>query len=349
MNEYNTLLRSQQQQRKRRGYVNGVGNLARALFGVLDSDFAEKYTQDIQKIKTNEQYLLELIRNQTLIIEAENNIIKKNEDFVKMQLEGIQQFMNETKDNIAVLENRFQIMKTMNDVNAGALTASLLITVLRRNQQMLLNALTDVYRGHLDMELFTPGQLSEQLNNVAGIISKRLTLPIKTRNGANIKNIYKIIYVKARLTEQYLLFELHIPLLSDDEYTLYHSIPIPRPQISKQCQQVAITTKYIGVNFAKNTYIQMEEVDLQQCTTMEADHHICHSHTLISNLHGATSSCEAKMLSQNVNNITCDWTTQQCTDQWIKLQRPNIWLFNFIVSTNVRRASYARIKLQQQL
>lgn len=330
MNEYNTLLRSQQQQRKRRGYVNGVGNLARALFGVLDSDFAEKYTQDIQKIKTNEQYLLELIRNQTLIIEAENNIIKKNEDFVKMQLEGIQQFMNETKDNIAVLENRFQIMKTMNDVNAGALTASLLITVLRRNQQMLLNALTDVYRGHLDMELFTPGQLSEQLNNVAGIISKRLTLPIKTRNGANIKNIYKIIYVKARLTEQYLLFELHIPLLSDDEYTLYHSIPIPRPQISKQCQQVAITTKYIGVNFAKNTYIQMEEVDLQQCTTMEADHHICHSHTLISNLHGATSSCEAKMLSQNVNNITCDWTTQQCTDQWIKLQRPNIWLFNCI-------------------
>ncbi|KAH9634758.1 hypothetical protein HF086_013618 [Spodoptera exigua] len=196
LKEFNILLRSQHQQRRRRGYVNGVGNLARALFGVLDSDFAEKYAQDIDKIKTNEQYLLQLIRNQTLIIEAENNVIKKNEDFVKTQLEVIQQFMNETKDNMAVIENRFQIMKTMNDVNAGALTASLLISVLRRNQEMLLSALTDIYRGHLDMKLFPPEQLSQQLNYIAGIIPKRLTLPIKDTNNSNIKIFIKLFMLK---------------------------------------------------------------------------------------------------------------------------------------------------------
>lgn len=343
LNEYNTLLRSQHQQRRRRGYVNGVGNLARALFGVLDSDFAEKYAQDIEKIKTNEQYLLQLIRNQTLIIEAENSVIKKNEDFVKKQLEVIQQFMNDTRDNTALIENRFQVMKTMNDVNAGALTASLLISVLRRSQEMLLSALTDIYRGHLDVTLFTPEQLSEQLNYIAGIIPKRLTLPIKNSNEANITDIYKIIYVKARLTELYLLFELHIPLLSDDEYSLFRNIAIPSQVTAKQCQVIDSETQYIGVNFAKNTYIQMEETDIQQCTSMPAHNHICHAFSTIRNLHGETASCEAKILSQNANNITCDWKSQQCANQWIKLQRPNIWLYNCVNDCTIRIVCENRI------
>ncbi|KAF9408683.1 hypothetical protein HW555_011716 [Spodoptera exigua] len=237
----------------------------------------------------------------------------------------------------------FQIMKTMNDVNAGALTASLLISVLRRNQEMLLSALTDIYRGHLDMKLLPPEQLSQQLNYIAGIIPKRLTLPIRDTNNSNIKNIYKIIYVKARLTEQYLLFELHIPLLSDDEYTLYRNIAIPRWETAAQCQVIQTVTQYIGVNFVKSTYIQMEEVDLQQCTTMSADNHICHASTTINNLHGATASCEAKILNQNVNNVTCDWVSQQCADQWIKLQRPNIWLYNCINECTIRIVCENRI------
>ncbi|KAH9634759.1 hypothetical protein HF086_013619 [Spodoptera exigua] len=87
----------------------------------------------------------------------------------------------------------------------------------------------------------------------------------------------------------------------------------------------------------------MEEVDLQQCTTMSADNHICHASTTINNLHGATASCEAKILNQNVNNVTCDWVSQQCADQWIKLQRPNIWLYNCINECTIRIVCENRI------
>lgn len=108
---------------------------------------------------------------------------------------------------------------------AIALTASQLIGSLRKKQDMLMKALTDVYRGHLDMNLFTPSQLEEQLALISEALPRGLALPI-----ANIqqetKEMYNLIYVKARISEQYLLFEIHIPLISDDEYTLYQTVPI---------------------------------------------------------------------------------------------------------------------------
>lgn len=184
--------------------------------------------------------------------------------------------------------------------------------------------MTNIYRGHLDINLFTPQQLTEQLQFISGVASKRLTLPIK--NYKEIRDIYKLIFVKARLTKQYLLFELHIPLLSDDEYMLYNNIPIPIQLTQDQCRVIAVTSKYIGVNFAKSTYIQMEEIDLQQCTAM-ADSYICHAYMPVISLHGPTASCEAQLLSQNTN-IRCDWLQQKCNNQWRKLHRPNIWLYS---------------------
>ncbi|CAB3226137.1 unnamed protein product [Arctia plantaginis] len=242
----------------------------------------------------------------------------------------------ETTKNTNLNEVRYRTVKIMNEINAGAITARSLISVLRRNQQMLLDALTDIYRGHLDMNLFTPEQLSKHLNYIAGIISNRLTTHVKDSIIANIRDIYKLIYVKARLSDQYLLFELHIPILSHDDYTLYNNIPITRQVAADQCQALGKTTKYIGVNFVKNTYIQMEEIDLQQCTTLEDNSFVCNAHTPVRNLHRPTASCEAKMLSQELTNVTCDLITTRCFDQWTKLERPNIWLYNCINECTTR-------------
>lgn len=76
ISENNMMLLTDHSSRKKRGYINGVGSLARTLFGVLDQNFADKYAEDIQKLQMNDDYQVELMRNQTLIIEAENSLIK---------------------------------------------------------------------------------------------------------------------------------------------------------------------------------------------------------------------------------------------------------------------------------
>ncbi|KAF9405690.1 hypothetical protein HW555_013674 [Spodoptera exigua] len=78
LQHYNSLLRNPNN-RYKRGLVNGVGNLASDLFGVLDDNFAKQYKQDIEQIFLNENHLQSLIKNQTLIIESEFSVIRRNE------------------------------------------------------------------------------------------------------------------------------------------------------------------------------------------------------------------------------------------------------------------------------
>ncbi|CAH0724100.1 unnamed protein product, partial [Brenthis ino] len=85
LQQYNSKWLGQQfdvntrQRRRRRGLINGIGNIANSLFGILDSNFANKYEQDIGLIRENEKHLIKLWKNQTSIIEAEFNLIKRAE------------------------------------------------------------------------------------------------------------------------------------------------------------------------------------------------------------------------------------------------------------------------------
>ncbi|XP_048478253.1 uncharacterized protein LOC125488810 [Plutella xylostella] len=223
ISENNMMLLTDHSSRKKRGYINGVGSLARTLFGVLDQNFADKYAEDIQKLQMNDDYQVELMRNQTLIIEAENSLIKSHEKFINSQFQTINKYINETESDFSKIENRLLQLAVMNELNAESLTANLLIADLKQQQEMLTNALTDVLRGHLDMRLFTPSQLIDQLSHISSTLQKRLSFPVKDLR-KDINNLYKLIYVKARITN-YMLFELHIPLISDDEYVLYRTIP----------------------------------------------------------------------------------------------------------------------------
>jgi hypothetical protein len=84
--EYNNrvLLRQQSKRaRGRRGLIDGVGNIANSLFGVLDSRFAEHYERDIGLVRSNAQYLAQLWKNQTSVIEAEYNLLQRTEETIQ--------------------------------------------------------------------------------------------------------------------------------------------------------------------------------------------------------------------------------------------------------------------------
>ncbi|XP_026323275.1 uncharacterized protein LOC113232713, partial [Hyposmocoma kahamanoa] len=226
LSKRDSLLLSQHLARHKRGYFDGVGKLARTLFGVLDEDFAKKYEMDIEALTKNDNYLLQLIKNQTLIIEAENNIVKKSQNFMEDQFSIIHDYMNKTYNEIQKIENRVQMLYAVNDVNSAVITTTLILSALQRIQETLLNALSDIYKGHLDTHVFPTSQLIDQLNIISGKLPMGLSLPIKDTH-QDIQDIYQLIYVKARVTENYLMFELHIPLLSEEEYKIYRIIPIP--------------------------------------------------------------------------------------------------------------------------
>lgn len=100
LHERDSLLLSQHLERQKRGYFGGVEKLARTLFGVLGADFAKNYEDDIETLSKNDNYLLQLMRNKTLIIEAENNTIKRSENFMEEQFSIIHDYMNNNYNKV---------------------------------------------------------------------------------------------------------------------------------------------------------------------------------------------------------------------------------------------------------
>jgi hypothetical protein len=326
LNYYNSLLLTPHKHlsaRKKRGLIDGVGYVANSLFGILDQRFADKYQKDIKAVKNNENYLLELIQNQTSIVELENTVLKKSEENIKRQFNVIEDFMNNTNANLAKVGSTLEIVMATSYFNSASLAAYLLINNVRSVQEMLFNTLTDIYKGHIDVHLVTPVNLIKQLSAISGRLPRTLSLPIENIK-EDIKDLYKLLYVKARVTDSYFLFEIHIPLISDEDFAFYQAIPLPTKYISETIM-VKTTSKYIGVNFRKNIYVSLTEELLKQCIQQKPDSFVCNKNLPVYNLNNNNVPCEAKLLGHRY--VTpCDVRSTSCKDEWIELHAVNTWL-----------------------
>lgn len=327
LNFYNAILLAPHTHlatRKKRGLIDGVGMVANSLFGILDQNFADKYHKDIDAVQRNENYLRELAKNQTSIMQLQNDALKKNDENIKLQCKMIEHFIEETKTNLGKIETEIQLMMATSYFNSASLTASLLLRNLKEFQTMLLNTLTNVYSGHMDVHLISPVSLVKQLEDISGRLPRTLSLPTENIR-EDIKELYKLLYVKARITKNYLMFEVHIPLIADEDFTYYRAIAIPFKAESNY-KLMQLSSEYIAVNFEKNSYISLKNEDFRQCIKRQKHNFICHANIPVFNLQNKNAPCEAKLLGHRTTTSPCDVRSVSCEEAWIKLQESNSWL-----------------------
>lgn len=325
---YNNVLLSPHKQlsgRSKRGLINGIGSLANDLFGVLDQRFADKYEADIQAVQSNEDHLLQLIKNQTSIVELENEILKRNEENINRQFTVINNFMNQTDLRLASIESELEISMAASFISSASLTAYLLLTSLKNTQQTLYDTLMDIYKGHMNVELLTPANLIEQLDKISGRLPKTLTLPVQNIQ-TDIRDLYKLLFVKARITDSYFLFEVHIPLASNEDYNLFRVIPLPmkNSQTAEETLTV-VSTNYIAVNLEKNAYTNLSEKELNRCIQRSLDNIVCIINLPIYNLQNQNAPCEAKLIGHQTTS-PCTGKKMKCEANWIELHTTNTWL-----------------------
>lgn len=168
--------------------------------------------------------------------------------------------------------------------------------------------------------------LIQQLITISGRLPKTLTLPVENIQ-EEIKDIYKLIYVKARVTGSFFMYELHIPLASDEDFVLYQNIALPmkNPHNGNEKIIVRVSSKYIAVNLEKNTYVQMNDKELNRCIQRSIDNFVCIMNLPIYNLQNAHAPCEAKLLSHQMS-LPCIAKKTECETAWVELHNTNSWL-----------------------
>lgn len=330
LRHYNTLLTKPTPARKKRGWINGIGYAANTLFGVLDDRFAQKYEQDIAAIGRRENHLLNLFKNQTSIIEAENNILKRNEAVMNKQFTVINQHLQ----NLALEVNRTtklteNAMKTFY-VMTSAISVDVIISNLRRIQETLIDTVTNIYHGRIDLHLLSPKQIQEQLNIISGQLQGDLMIPVN-----NIKDLYSLLHIQARVTNKYLIMEIRIPLLNHDHFELDGVISIPQKRGDKAIYTTT-QTKYIAINVRKDTIIPMTEYDIQSCIKRNDKKLLCPLHSPVYSLQTHDSICDMRLIINNDDKKYCQTEITNCTDKWVRLHARDSWLFSCCEECSIR-------------
>ncbi|XP_047984424.1 uncharacterized protein LOC125224946 [Leguminivora glycinivorella] len=182
-----------------------------------------------------------------------------------------------------------------------------------------------MYHGHIDVHLLSPKQLQTELNTIARHLASKLALP---EINDNIRNLYKLLQIQARLTDQYLIIEVKIPLLSDEIYEIDRLISIPQHVSPDNVIQVIPGTDLIAFNINQDTFIPMESTNINRCTQMNGKKVLCHLNNPIYDVQQGKSICNTEILNhQKKHDSYCHTETKPCADKWYKLHKQNTWLF----------------------
>ncbi|XP_063389617.1 uncharacterized protein LOC134675340 [Cydia fagiglandana] len=322
LQHYNRILSSQQlkpETRRRRGLVNGVGNLANTLFGVLDDRFAEQYQKDIGLIKNNEKHLVNLWKNQTSVMEAEYNMLLRNKDTIQKQHKLIHAHLISLDQGTSALQKEVSAAECMAQFNMIAMAANNLLNHLTVIQNDLLDTLTNIYNGKMNIHIIDPKQFQRELNIISGQLVSDLSLPIDNIQ-TNLQDIYHLLNIKAKMTDQYMIIEIRIPLVSRVSYDLYNIIPIQHSTGRNMISIIPIE-KYIAINLRKDAYLPITEKEIEQCITRDVTTTMCYLKTPVFKMNSDKDLCIKN------ENYQCKINTAACQNKWISLSKVNQYLY----------------------
>lgn len=219
----------------KRGLINGIGYIANELFGILDSRAAEKYEAEINELKTNNKYLIKLAQNHTFITDATLRLFSENTELIKQELSFLNTTIREIREKSSYTSPMVHII------------LKLIMTMMRIQnlQDKMLNIILDTQHGKFNPILLPPHDLLEELKHIRANIPANVIIP-DILNG-NLADLYNMMTIKTRITENNIIFSVKIPLSDIELHEIFKLIPLP---ITYQGELLLITpsSEYLIIN-----------------------------------------------------------------------------------------------------
>uniref|UniRef100_A0A2A4ITG5 Envelope fusion protein n=1 Tax=Heliothis virescens TaxID=7102 RepID=A0A2A4ITG5_HELVI len=233
-------------------------------------------------------------------------------------------------DHLTSLEN-----KTLKDkletshafyIITSAIAAERMAQNLKDIQESLINTLTNMYQGHMDVHLLSPTQMQGELNRIARLLPRDSTLP-EVRN--DIRDIYRLFRIHARITQHYLLMEIKVPILSDVLYELNRLVSIPQRIDINRVMYVIPNSALIAFNANQYSFIPLDQYDINECQKLHDQFLLCKlNHPIYNTGDRHKSICDVQLIRNNeVHSVYCHTEIKICADKWVKLHKQNTWFY----------------------
>jgi hypothetical protein len=128
------------------------------------------------------------------------------------------------------------------------------------------------------------------------------------------------------MTTAYLIFEVRLPLINNEQYELNRIIPIP--QITRHSENsIAVTSDYLAANLRRDMIVPLDNLDVTSCTKFQENNLLCVINQPIYDIKEAKSLCEAQII--NIGGLSaCRARVSDCSDKWVRLHTRGAWLFS---------------------
>lgn len=320
--EMNDILRANKQainhRNKRAAPLNAIGWIGHQLFGIMDASSAEKIEQQIADCKDNFNYLQNLLDQQTSVIELTNNLLKDSIEVSEKKFEIL-------TNAVIKLSNETELYRKREQIIGWALYMSLIINRVEKTQHNMINMLTDLQQGHVSSYLFTPKQFKKELDEINDRIPNGQKLPVNPQH--DMRSFYEIMRGRMRVTENKILLEIILPLVSIEDFQIFHIIPIP---IQHENEHICIIPEspYLLITLKQNFFYQIKELEINKCIKPQGVPIICNPTQPMNSIESTKSKCERKLLAGERDIKNCQIQVNPITETWIQLKTENKWIYN---------------------
>ncbi|VEN36163.1 unnamed protein product [Callosobruchus maculatus] len=308
--------------RMKRGLINAVGTIWKAITGNLDSSDGEYFNDCINKVSRDERELQNLMKNQisvTLsVIKKFNNTVQKlriDEETFNQDLKIIGEKIYNIADNVAFVEARLEILEFCEQLMESYL-------FLQDSFNDILNSISFARLKVIHPSVITPKDLVDSLQDISHSLSRNnLPLPI---NLATVSEYLNLMELEAYQTKSKVVFALRIPLLEPEVYTLYRVLPLPIPdQRTGLFHVISTIQRYIAKDDDSLLYVSLQNFD--NCKSYRIQSKICYN--LLPYPIDNNAVCEAQLLRDPMKVPSeCQIAVVALQDYRIQELAANLWL-----------------------
>lgn len=305
---------------KRRGLVDGIGNIAKTLFGIMDAEDEKHITEQINLIKSKEQTIQHVVKTQIKVLNTTLTYISKLEDTLEYNHETLKNTTKKIYNQIATEIKREDIIEHFLIINA-------ILVDLQKDIQDIIDFLTNIQSGTLNLKIISAEKLISELKDATSHLPQGTQFPFGLRlEEWNI--IKKLLTASAYYDDTNIYTILRFPLITYPKYKIMKVLPLPVHDHDNIFIFTEVNEPIIAISTDGPTYMTLTQENLNECIKIY-NTYLCEprSPTYIIN---TNSLCEIQAYShitKNINNCDKRYITNNQT-LWIALRTPNTWLYS---------------------
>ncbi|XP_024888575.1 uncharacterized protein LOC112465302 [Temnothorax curvispinosus] len=314
----------QNPRKTRRGLINGLGTIAKTLFGTMDADDEIIIKEQLKLMQGNQQTIQHAVKHQIKILNA---TIAHVDDMEKVLQENEDRFLNITEKMRETWLREKAGYGHREELDEHFLILNAIVNDLARDMTDIIEHLTSAKNGILNIRLVPIEDIINNLREIASQIPQGTHFPfqITPENWATIEKFAKI---SAYCDGTNIYTIIQFPLITYPTYEIIRPISLPIHKSEDIFIFVEINQQIIAIDTDTRTYCTIAENELNKCIK-EGNSYVCERNRPVYHVDNrALCEVQAYAAIDTHLNYCSTRSIHANTTIWIALSNSNSWLYS---------------------